>query len=107
MVGDYEPIEEFLLGLGKTQLEARLTTFRQYYSLQKKHNEDLLEGWRIARWEMLNHINLSPNIPQNKKPKRVEEVLSLPTDKPIKHEKIEVTEQEREALKDIFNGINR
>ena len=107
MVGDYDPIEEFLLGIGKTELEARLTTFRQYYCLQKKHNEDLLEGWRIARWEMLNHINLSPNIPQNKKPKRVEEVLSLPTDKPIKHEKIEVTEQEREALKEIFNGINR
>ena len=41
------------------------------------------------------------------KPKRLEDILKLPTDKPVKREIIEVTEQEKEVLKDIFNGINR
>ena len=107
MVGDYEPIEEFLLGIGKTELEAKCTTYRQYYCLQKRYNEEVMERWRVARWEILNHIGLSPDIPANKKPKSVEQVLRLPTDKPIKHEIIEVTEQEKEVLKNIFDGINR
>jgi hypothetical protein len=102
LVGDYNPIEEFLLGIGKTELEARLTTFRQYYCLQKRHNEDLLERWRVARWEILNHISLSPNIPTSKKPKRVEDILRLPTDKKVRAEKIEVTEEVKDVLKDVL-----
>lgn len=94
--------EEFLVGeCGLSEREACLVTFRETEMRMKAAEKRRLESWEVARWEILNHINLSPNIKRGDKPKRVEDILRLPTDKPKVRKVIEITEDEIIGLREI------
>lgn len=82
MVGDYEVIEAFLVGeCGMTALQAALTTYKEYEYRLKAWERSYFKNWEIARWVTYHNIWISPNIEKRHKPKIVEELLRLPTDK--------------------------
>ena len=99
--------EEIILGLGYSERDSRLLSYLEIKALIREREQKRLDMWEVIRWQVFNMIQLSPDIKKTDKPKRLEDILKLPTDKPVKREIIEVTEQEKEVLKDIFNGINR
>ena len=82
MVGDYEVIEAFLVGeCGMTALQAALTTWKEYEYRLKSWERSYFKDWEIARWVTYHNIWISPTVEKRHKPKRVEELLVLPTDK--------------------------
>ena len=107
MVGDYEPIEAFLVGeCGYTARQAAEVTFREYMYKFRAREKRAIEAWEVARWEVFQHIWLSPNIAKRHKPKRVTDILRLPTDErePRKNYiSLTPSQEEIEALR--FNGI--
>ena len=100
MVGDYEPIEEFLLGQGLSEKEARLVTTKEYLARVKAYGKRLNEQWEQIRYLAWTEVRMSGRVANNP-PKRPQGLFALPTDKKIVHEVIEITDNEIQALKNI------
>lgn len=100
MVGDYEPIEEFLLGQGLTEREARLVTTKEYLARVKAYGKRLNEEWERTRYIAWTITRMSGRVANNP-PKKPQGLFALPTDKKVVHEVIEITDNEIQALKNI------
>ena len=90
---------------GYTARQAAEVTFREYMYKFRAREKRAIEAWEVARWEVFQHIWLSP-IDNRHKPKRVTDVLRLPTDErePRKNYiSLTPSQEEIEALR--FNGI--
>lgn len=69
----FEPIEAFLVGrCGKSELEAALTTRREYDLLVRGHEQELQEKMEVARWIAFRIYCQNPYI----RPPRAETVRS-------------------------------
>lgn len=102
-MGEYEEIEDYLIGKGYSERDARFVTFKEYIAKRKYDNESNTRLWEIARWEIYNHILLSPDIKQGHKPRRPQDLLRLPSDEQIKKivKPVKVGDLEITALKNI------
>lgn len=100
MVGDYDEIEAFLVGhCGMNEKETALCSMRRYRLLRRGYNERIEEEWRVARWRAWMDIGLSPNI--KNRPKRPEDILKLPSDRDRWVDKVEITDDILQGLKNI------
>ena len=100
MVGDYAPIEEFLIGQGLSEREARLITIREYILMVNFYHKRLNEQWEQTRYTAWTIVRMAGRMAQQP-PKRPQDLFKLPTDKKAKRTVIEITDNEIEALKNI------
>lgn len=95
-MGDYDPIEAYLVGYGLTEREAVDCTMRRYRLLREAEERKIEEMWKVARWNKFMDMRLSPNL--KNPPNRPEDLFKLPSDRERFVEKVEITE-------DIINGF--
>lgn len=108
MVGYYQ--EDFLLGEGLSEREAAYLTYKETKARIDAADKKKWQQWEIMRWNVYTMISLAP-IEKRYKPKSLQDLLKLPTDKPKEYNIVPVSDEEIEALKKIFNitedGTNR
>ena len=101
---DYEEVERFLIGSEKFSVnEARKVSYREYLIRKEQKVIDDTRLWEAVRYMVFMEIQGNPYITKDKKPKRVESLFTLPTDKPRAkpRECTDLTEREMERLRKV------
>ncbi len=101
---DYEEVERFLIGSEKYSVnEARKVSYREYLIRKEQKVIDDTRLWEAVRYMVFMEIQGNPYITKDKKPKRVESLFTLPTDKPRPkpRECTDLTEREMERLRKV------
>lgn len=75
-------------------------TTKEYLARVKAYGKKMNEEWEQVRYMAWTVVRMSGRVANNP-PKRPQELFSLPTDKVIKREIVEITENEIQALKNI------
>lgn len=90
-----------------TETQAGLTSFHEYKLRLEGFEKDRQERWEMKRWEMWQHILLSPNIKSGNKPKSPQAYMRFPWEKDpadeVKPEDCTITAEVSDALNKLVN----
>lgn len=64
-----------------TEREAALTSYHEYVTRLKGFDMERRDRWEMKRWEMWQHMLLSPNIKEYNKPKTPQAFMRFPWEK--------------------------
>ena len=95
MVGDYEPIEAFLVGQGLSVRQAAEVTFKEYLLRLKAYEKKKTEDWERTRWQTFVAARVAGS-----KVKRPQDLMKLPTDE-REFVRVEVSDEDIQALINI------
>lgn len=92
---------------GLTERQAALTSWHEYNLRVKGKEKEMQERWTLVRWQMWQHMLLSPNIKASNKPKTPQAFCRFAWEQEAESEVIEKAKQYRvtEAEKTELNRI--
>lgn len=101
---DWGVIETFLIGEGCSQRQAADVSYRELECKLEAAQRRGDREWEIARWVVFNLFVLSPDLKRGDKPKKPQDLFKLQSEIKEKNKKpnrVEVTEEDLQALKEI------